>query len=276
MAEPISSPPSTSVAPRVAAFFDLDKTIIASSSALAFSKPLLRQGLISRRAALKSAYAQLVFSLSGADEDRTERMRAEISALCAGWDVAQVRAIVNETLHDIVDPLVYAEAAELIASHKEKGHDVIVLSAAGEEVVKPIATMVGATRSVATRMEIVDGRYSGQVEFYCYGEHKAVAAKQLAAEYGYDLAQCYAYTDSSTDVPMLEVVGNAFAVNPDRALRRIANEREWTILSFDNPVSLRSRIPAPSPATVAVGVGIGAMAAAGVTWYGLARRKRDS
>ena len=152
----------------------------------------------------------------------------------------------------------------------------IVLSAAGEEVVKPIAAMVGATRSVATRMEIVDGRYSGQVEFYCYGEQKAVAAKQLAAECGYDLAQCYAYTDSSTDVPMLEVVGNAFAVNPDRALRRIATEREWTVLSFDNPVSLRNRIPSASPATVAVGVGIGAMAAAGVTWYGLARRKREN
>ena len=242
MAELISAQASTSTGTArtgVAAFFDLDKTIIASSSALAFSKPLLRQGLISRRAALKSADAQLVFSLSGADEDRTERMRAEISALCTGWDVAQVRAIVNETLHDIVDPLVYAEAADLIASHKEQGHDVIVLSAAGEEVVKPIAAMVGATRSVATRMGIVDGRYSGQVEFYCYGEQKGVAAKQLAAEYGYDLAQCYAYSDSSTDVPMLETVGNPFAVNPDRALRKIALEREWPVLTFSDPVSLR-------------------------------------
>ncbi|HVV12300.1 HAD-IB family hydrolase [Amycolatopsis sp.] len=279
MAEPISSPASAAQAAAtgtgVAAFFDLDKTIIASSSALAFSKPLLRQGLISRRAALKSAYAQLVFSLSGADEDRTERMRAEISRLCAGWDVAQVRAIVNETLHDIVDPLVYAEAAELIASHKEQGHDVIVLSAAGEEVVAPIAAMLGATRSVATRMEIVDGRYSGQVDFYCYGEQKAVAAKQLAVEYGYDLGACYAYTDSSTDVPMLEVVGHPYAVNPDKALRRLANEREWPVLAFTNPVSLRSRIPAPSPTALAVGVGIGAVAAAGVTWYGLARKRRE-
>ncbi|GHF74900.1 HAD superfamily hydrolase (TIGR01490 family) [Amycolatopsis bartoniae] len=267
MAEPTS-------AGRIAAFFDLDKTIIASSSALAFSKPLLRQGLISRRAALKSAYAQLVFSLSGADEDRTERMRAEISALCTGWDVAQVRAIVNETLHDIVDPLVYAEAAELIESHKAQGHDVVVLSAAGEEVVTPIAAMLGATRSVATRMEVVDGRYSGQVDFYCYGEQKAVAAKQLAADHGYDLAGCFAYTDSSTDVPMLEVVGHPFAVNPDRALRRLAAERDWPVLTFSNPVSLRSRIPSPSPTALAVGVGLGAMAAAGVTWYGLARKKR--
>lgn len=268
--------PSGSPAPhgRVAAFFDLDKTIIASSSALAFSKPMLRHGLISRRAALKSAYAQFVFSLSGADEDRTERMRGEISALCAGWDVEQVRAIVNETLHDIVDPLVYAEATELIASHQAQGHDVIVLSAAGEELVHPIASMLGIAHSVATRMEIIDGRYSGQVEFYCYGEQKAIAAKQLAGDRGYDLAACSAYTDSSTDIPLLETVGKPHAVNPDRALRRVAVERGWPILTFTSPISLRSRIPAPAATALAFGVGLGAVAA-GMTWYGLARRKRD-
>ncbi|GAB3581886.1 HAD family hydrolase [Amycolatopsis endophytica] len=277
MEEPPSSPPNdlpAATGAGVAAFFDLDKTIIASSSALAFSKPLLREGLISKRAALKSAYAQLVFSLSGADEDRTERMRAEISALCTGWDVAQVRAIVNETLHDIVDPLVYSEAAELITWHQEQGHDVIVLSAAGEEVVTPIAAMLGATGSVATRMGIVDGRYSGEIAFYCYGEQKAVAAKQLAAENGYDLAECYAYSDSSTDVPLLETVGKAHAVNPDRLLRRSAAERGWAVLEFTKPVSLRTRFPAPSPATLAVGLGLGAVAAAGATWYGLARKRR--
>lgn len=271
MPEPSGS--SESLPAGVAAFFDLDKTIIASSSALAFSKPMLRYGLISRRAALKSAYAQLVFSLSGADENRTERMRAEISALCVGWDVAQVRAIVEETLHEIVTPLVYAEAAELIAAHKASGHDVIVLSAAGEEVVNPIAAMLGTTRSVATRMEVVDGRYSGQVDFYCYGEQKAVAAKQMATDHGYDLAACFAYTDSSTDVPLLDTVGNPHAVNPDRALRRLATERGWPILTFTNPVSLRSRIPAPSPAALAIGAGVGAVAA-GVTWYGLSRRRK--
>ncbi|MFD2417590.1 HAD family hydrolase [Amycolatopsis pigmentata] len=272
MAEPSDSPAGPG--PGVAAFFDLDKTIIASSSALAFSKPMLRHGLISRRAALKSAYAQLVFSLSGADEDRTERMRAEISALCTGWDVEQVRAIVNETLHDIVDPLVYAEAAELIASHKARGHDVIVLSAAGEEVVTPIAGLLGVTHSVATRMEIVDGRYSGQVDFYCYGAQKSVAAKQLAVDNGYDLSSCFAYTDSSTDIPLLETVGHPHAVNPDRALRRLSLERGWPVLTFTNPVSLRSRIPAPSATALAVGVGLGAMAA-GMTWYSLSRRRRD-
>jgi len=255
----------------VAAFFDLDKTIIASSSALAFSKPLLREGLINRRAALRSAYAQLVFSLSGADAGKTERLRTEVSALCAGWDVAQVSAIVRETLHDVVDPLVYAEAAELIARHRADGHDVIVLSATGEEVVGPVAEMLGATRSVATRMEIVGGRYSGKVDFYFYGANKAVAAKQLAATHGYDLAECFAYTDSSTDIPLLDVVGHPHAVNPDKLLRRAAIEHGWPILTFERPTSLRSRIPAHSAGMMVLGVGA---VAAGATWYSLSRRRR--
>ncbi|EHR63533.1 HAD family hydrolase [Saccharomonospora cyanea] len=256
-----------------AAFFDLDKTIIASSSALAFSKPFLRQGLINRRAALKSAYAQLMFALSGADADRTERLRAEISRMCTGWDVGQVKAIVSETLHDVVAPLVYAEAAELIERHKTEGRDVIVLSATGEEVVRPIADMLGITHSMGSRMRIVDGRYSGELDFYCYGEYKAVAARQIAAERGYDLAECHAYTDSSTDLPLLEVVGHPHVVNPDKALRRVAQERGWPVHTFASPVSPRTRIPSPTTATaVAVGLGVSAVAA-GATLFGLSRRK---
>lgn len=255
---------------RAAAFFDLDKTIIASSSALAFSKPLRREGLINRRAALKSAYAQLMFSLSGADANKTERLRAQISALCAGWNVAQVRGIVNETLHDVVDPLIYADAVALIAEHQAEGRDVVVLSATGEEVVAPVAELLGATRSFATRMEVVDGRYSGKVDFYCYGENKALAAARMARTYGYDLGQCYAYTDSSTDLPLLEAVGHPHAVNPDRALRKLATERDWPVLTFTGTVSLRSKL-----APTAVAVGMGAVAA-GATWYGLAARKRKS
>jgi len=275
VAEPSSAPsraPEAGPERAIAAFFDLDKTIIASSSALAFSKPLLKEGLINRRAALRSAYAQLVFSLAGADADKTERLRAEVSKLCAGWDVAQVSSIVRETLHDVVDPLVYVEAAELIARHRADGHDVIVLSATGEEVVTPVAEMLGATRSVATRMQIVDGRYSGEVDFYCYGANKAVAAKQLAATYGYDLAECFAYTDSSTDIPLLEVVGHPHAVNPDKLLRSEALRHGWPVLAFERPMSLRSRIPARSAGMVALGVGA---VAAGATWYGLSRRRRS-
>jgi HAD superfamily hydrolase (TIGR01490 family) len=260
---------------RVAAFFDLDKTVIAKSSTLAFSRPFFQGGLINRRAVLKSAYAQFVFMQSGADADQVDRMRAHLTALCEGWDIEQVRSIVEETLHDIVDPLIYAEAAELITEHRELGHDVVVVSASGEEIVRPIGRMIGATESVGTQMVAAEGRYTGEIEFYCYGENKAVAMKQLAVERNYDLAECHAYTDSITDVPMLEAVGHPSAVNPDRALRKLAADRGWPVLTFSKPVSLRSRFHMPSGTAVAItAASIGAVAAAGATWYGIRRRKR--
>ena len=257
-----------------AAFFDLDKTIIAKSSVLAFGRPFYQGGLINRRAVLRSAYAQFVFALSGADHDQIERMRAYLTSMCTGWDVAQVREIVSETLHEIIDPIVYDEAVELIAMHKAAGREVVIVSTSGEEVVAPIGAMLGADHVVATRMVVDDGRYTGEIERYTYGPEKAVAVVQLAEQRGYDLGGSYAYSDSVTDVPMLELVGHPYAVNADRALRKIANERDWPLLTFSNAVPLRQRIAGMRPehpvvsATV-VGAGV---AAAGLVWYASRRR----
>ncbi|WP_369635586.1 HAD family hydrolase [Nocardia sp. JMUB6875] len=266
--------PVTAERGRVAAFFDLDKTVIARSSAFVFSKPFLDQGLLSRRAVLESSYAHFLFLLQGADHDQMERMREHLTKMCAGWDVDQVRSIVAETLHDIVDPLIYAEAADLIADHRIRGHDVIIVSASGEEMVAPIAAALGADHFAATRMVIENGKYAGEVEFYCYGKGKVEAIEKLAAQYDYDLSRCYAYSDSSTDLPMLEVVGHPTAVNPDRALRREAATRGWPVLTFSNPVSLWARIPAPTTTTVAAtaAVGLGALAAGALTYRLLRRR----
>ncbi|WP_459548908.1 HAD-IB family hydrolase [Nocardia sp. X0981] len=256
---------------RIAAFFDLDKTVIARSSTFVFSKPFFAQGLINRRAALESGYAHFMFLLSGADHDQMERMRAHLAGMCAGWDVAQVRSIVAETLQELVEPLIYAEAVDLIADHRIRGHDVVIVSASGEEVVTPIAEALGATHTAATRMEVVDGKYTGGIDFYCYGEGKVTAIEKLAATQGYDLSRCYAYSDSITDIPMLTAVGHPTAVNPDRALRREATTREWPILQFSNPVSLWSRFPAPSR-TVATGIAVALSAlAAGAVTYRLFR-----
>ncbi|QNI08879.1 HAD-IB family hydrolase [Mycobacterium kubicae] len=267
------TPGTTAPQPRTAAFFDLDKTIIAKSSTLAFSKPFFAQGLLNRRAVLKSSYAQFIFLLSGADHDQMDRMRTHLANMCTGWDVEQVKSIVNETLHDIVTPLVFAEAADLIAGHKLCGRDVVVVSASGEEIVGPIARALGATHAMATRMVVEDGKYTGEVGFYCYGEGKVQAIRELAAREGYPLEHCYAYSDSITDLPMLEAVGHPSVVNPDRGLRREALERGWPVLSFSRPVSLRDRIPAPSGAAIATtaAVGVSALAAGAVT-YALLRR----
>ena len=258
---------------RPAAFFDLDKTIIAKSSTLAFSKPFQAGGLISRRAVLRSAYAQFVYLVGGADHDQMEKMREFLSDLCEGWDVQTVRDIVADTLHNVVDPLVFDEAVSLIEEHHLAGRDVIIVSASGAEVVEPIGEMLGADGVVATRMEIVDGKYTGQIDYYAYGENKATAIRALADEHGYDLDRSFAYSDSITDLHMLEEVGNPHAVNPDRELRRQATSRGWPVLVFNKPVALRSRMRLPQGKPTLAALAHGTAAAVGGAGYLAARRR---
>src|SRR4051812_20320525 len=187
-----------------------------------------------------------------------ERLRAQLTSMVTGWDAGTVHEIVRETLHEIVDPLIYAEAADLIEAHRAAGREIVIVSSSGAEVVEPIGEMLGADRVVATRMVTVDGRYTGDIDFYAYGENKADAVRRLAAEGGYDLADCYAYSDSITDLPLLSVVGHPTAVNPDRGLRKAALEHGWPVLEFVRPVSMRARFsvpPAPMMTGAAVGVG---------------------
>jgi HAD superfamily hydrolase (TIGR01490 family) len=228
---------------RSAAFFDLDKTIIARSSSLAFSRPFYASGLINRRTVLRSGYAQFVYLAGGADHDQMERMRQYLQSMVAGWPVAQVREVVAETLHELIDPIVYDEAVTLIEEHRAQGRDIVIVSSSGYEVVEPIGQMLGADRVVATRMVIDDGKYTGEIDYYAYGPTKADAIRDLAAEHHYDLSTSYAYSDSQTDLPMLEVVGHPTAVNPDKELARIAAEREWPVLRFNRPVAMRRRRP---------------------------------
>ncbi|MCL1871706.1 MAG: HAD-IB family hydrolase [Promicromonosporaceae bacterium] len=256
---------------RVAAFFDLDKTIIATSASAALSRPFYEGGLVSRTDVLRSAYAHFLFVVGSADADQTERMRKHLSDLAAGWDVEKVRQIVSETVHDVIDPYVYAEAVALIAEHHELGHDVVIVSASGAELVEPIAAVLGADHVVATRMRVEDGRYTGEMDFYAYGDNKALAIRELAEQNDYDLERSYSYTDSITDAPMLDAVGHGFVVNPDRTLRRLAAERGWGALTFSRPVALRTALRPPKP-VVALMATLAAAAIALVVWRALRKR----
>ena len=217
-----------------AAFFDLDKTIISKSSTLAFGPAFYRDGLLSRTDVIRGGLAQLRFRLSGANHRRMEQVRQQITEACRGWPADRVIEIVTRNLERLIVPYVYAEARALLSEHRGAGQDVIIVSTAGQEVVAPIGALLGAESVIATRMRIADGRYTGEMEFYAYGEAKAARVRELAAERGYSLPRCYAYSDSVTDLPLLEVVGNPRVVNPDRALRRIALERGWPVLSFSD------------------------------------------
>lgn len=253
-------------APRTAAFFDLDKTIISKSAMLALGVPFFREGLIDRGVVLRGLYAQAVFRAGGADHDRMEQFREYVSALIDGWDVDQVRDLVAAALPTVIEPLVYAEARALIDQHRQAGHDLVLVSSSGLEIVEPIGQLLGIDRIIATRVHVVDGHYTDQIEFYAYGEHKATAIQELATERGYDLTDSYAYSDSVTDLPLLEAVGRPYAVNPDRPLRQTAVDRGWPVLDFASPSPRRSF--GRSRSLVAVGV-----AGAALTWYAVRRSR---
>ncbi len=191
-----------------AAFFDLDKTIISRSSSLALSRPLYRAGMVSRGQLLRGAYAQLVYLLVGADENKMERLKEGMLALTKGWDRTQIEHLVQDVLLDVIDPYVYQEALDLMDLHRSEGRRIYIVSSSPEEIVRPLARHFGVSGVIATRAEVGDdGRYTGDLEFYAYGEQKAEAIDAIASRMGIDLSRSYAYSDSITDLPMLEIVG---------------------------------------------------------------------
>jgi HAD superfamily hydrolase (TIGR01490 family) len=255
-----------------AAFFDLDKTVISKSSSLALTRPMYRAGLVSRSQLLRGAYAQLVYLMVGADEKRMDKVKDTMATLTKGWDRGQVEEIIREALTDLIDPYIYLEALDLMELHRAYGRKVFIVSSSPEEVVRPLAEHLGEVDVIATRAQVVDGKYTGEMEFYAYGENKAVALKEIADQQGIDLSKSYAYSDSMTDLPMLEAVGHPVAVNPDRDLRREAEKRGWQIRDFRRPVRLRERlprVPRPNPSVAALA---GSVAVAGILGWLYVRR----
>ena len=205
-----------------AAFFDLDKTVIDRASIAAFGRPFLKGGLINRRMVARAAMSQLIYLYFGADEERLVRVRESMLALTKGWDRAQVRQIVRETMLQTMEP--------------------------PEEIVLPLADLLGVDGAICSRGEVDEqGCYTGRMAFYAYGESKATAMRELAGRTGLDLAASSAYSDSGTDLPMLEAVGRPVAVNPDRALAKVARERGWEVRNFVKPVRLRDRVGRTTP-----------------------------
>src|SRR6266540_1923668 len=208
-----------SVRTNSAAFFDLDKTIIAKSSVLAFGRPFYREGLLSRRSIVKSLYAQVVFMMVGADEQKMEKLRVAMSAMTRGWNRDHVASIVRETLTDVIEPIIYAEALELFDEHHAAGRKVVIVSSAPMEVVVPLSEFLGADEAIGTRAAIDgEGNYTGELEFYAYGAHKAEAVRELATRAHINLPRSYAYSDSITDLLIRELVGHPVAVNPHKEL----------------------------------------------------------
>lgn len=255
-----------------AAFFDLDKTTIANAALFAFSSTLRDAGYINGRLILRAVWGRMIFKYFGADHERMEDMRNHALRLCKGWDKRHVSALVTDALEEVMEPIVFREAIEEIDAHRAAGHKVFMVSASPEEVVVPLSKYLGADGAVATIAQVDRaGKYTGEVEFYSYGPFKVDAMEALALEHDLDLAECYAYTDSITDLPMLEAVGHPVVVNPDRALAKIAIDRGWEVRTFSNTVPLRQRVGEHAK-TGALVAGAGALAG-GASWYFRSKRR---
>ena len=248
--------------PRVeAAFFDLDKTVIAKASMVAFSGPLHRAGLLSRRLLLRAAWGQLVYAQFGASPEKLAKLRDSVLRLTIGWDQAEISDIVRETLVDVVEPIVFDEALELIREHRAAGRKVFIISASPEEIVAPLARYLGVDEAIATRAELDDqGRYTGRTELYCYGPDEG--RRRCGRWPSVTASTSPAATATATRPPTCRCWRRsaiAVAVNPDRELLRAAKVNGWEIRRFSQRVPLRERVPMPAPRHAAVGGG--AMAA---------------
>ena len=246
-----------------AAFFDLDKTVITKASIAAYLPTLRRAGYLTAGMALRAAWGHLLFRFFGADEDTLDKARRTALRLAAGLNQTALRRLVRDNLTDVIEPIVYDDALDLFERHREEGRLLVLVSASPIEIVEPLAEHLAVDEFIATTPVIdAEGRYTGEVEFYAYGQAKAEAIQRLAAELDLDLNESWAYSDSATDLPMLESVGHPVAVNPDRELRRKAEEEGWMVLEFDRPVALGDRVPlnrdwvTAATLTAAVGVGV--------------------
>ena len=222
-----------------AAFFDLDRTVVARPSGLAFSRHFFQAGLISRGTWYRGFVAQTIYLMRGADEARMEQWRMRGLDLSRGQERAGFGRVIQAYMAEVIRPIIYQEALDLMDWHRAEGRLVYLVSSSPEEVVDPIGVLLGVDGVVATRSKVDDqGRYVGELEFYCYGPHKSAAMRALAAERDLDLADSWAYSDSITDLPMLETVGHPVAANPDPHLRHVARQRGWHIVRFRRPVAL--------------------------------------
>ena len=218
---------------RAAAFFDLDRTLLRRSSALALAGSFREHGVIGRGQLAKAAAWQLLFAARGASAETVRKAAEDGLMVLKGFRVDDLRKLVATAMEPVLKPLVYQEPLHLVNRHRERGEPVYIVSATLQEIVEELALELGFDGAIGSTCEIVDGVYTGRSLRAAHGEGKAAAIRELAEQEGLDLPASTAYSDSHTDLPFLEAVGNPVVVNPDRELRRIAVERGWPIREFD-------------------------------------------
>jgi HAD superfamily hydrolase (TIGR01490 family) len=216
-----------------AAFFDLDRTLISGASAFPFGVEAWRQGLATPGDIARWTAAAVSFLIAGDKDDGSSMdVRGEFLTRIKGASVRDLDQVGQAVLAKLVSR-VRPESRKLITMHHEAGRDTWIVSASPQRIVEPLAASLGMTGAIGTRGEIVGGRFTGELDGpFIYGPGKAEAIEKLSFDRGYDLNLSYAYSDSVSDLPMMELVGHPVAVNPDSELEALAHERGWPIVIF--------------------------------------------
>jgi HAD superfamily hydrolase (TIGR01490 family) len=219
---------------RAAAFFDLDKTLMAGSSGMQFARIATRHGIVGRKQLTSWALEHLRYRLRGTTDARTAEVLRVARELIAGVPVRTVERMNPEVMAAIL-PRIYPQMLEEVYAHQDAGRATFIVSAAGNGVVEPLANVLGMDGGIGTRYEVDgDGAFTGRFDGpFVYGPGKVEAMEAFAADHGIDLDQSYAYSDSLSDLPMLRAVGHPVAVNPDPALAEIAGEEGWELMRFE-------------------------------------------
>jgi HAD superfamily hydrolase (TIGR01490 family) len=247
---------------QAAAFFDLDRTLIAGSSAFAFGLAAWRAKMMPTKDLLSDGYKAILFRFTGASDDKANAVRDRILDAIRGRTVDELMSLGSDIIPRLLEH-VRKESQGFIDLHSAAGRDTYMVTASPIEIVEGLSDEMGMTGAIATVAETVDGVYTGELsEPFCYGPAKADAVRKVGVREGYDLDLCYAYSDSASDLPMLEAVGHPVAVNPDRTLEAVARSRGWPIVEFSRTTRRVIR-------STTAGVGAAGMAAAS---YLLGRR----
>ncbi len=248
---------------RAAAFFDLDKTLMAGSSGVFFARAAYETGMISRRRLARDVYENLRFRLRGSTDDRADEVRKRVGEMIAGVPVRDLQRLSPRVLAGVL-PRLYPQMLARAYAHQDAGEPVYILTAASQEMADLLAHVLAFDGGLGSRSEVVDGRYTGRPAGpFNYREGKVASMRELAEREGIDLAASYAYSDSESDVPMLSAVGKPVVVNPDAELRRIAAREGWEVLHLDR-LGQRLKVLAAVAAVAALG-GVGRAARGGRT-----------
>jgi HAD superfamily hydrolase (TIGR01490 family) len=243
-------------ATRSAAFFDLDKTLMAGSSGMVWARVTRDAGLLPRRLMARWAIDHLRYRLRGASDEAAAQVLAEVQALLRGMSARDLERMGPAVLAGVL-PRVYPQMLDEVHAHQDAGRKTFIVSAAGIELVEMLARVLGMEGGIGTSYEIdADGRFTGELDGpFMYGEGKVEAMRRYADSHQIDLASSWAYSDSASDLPMLRAVGNAVVVNPDEALARVAREEGWRVMRFEKLGRRLAIVGATLTAAVLGGVG---------------------